>query len=988
MADSKKVLLIGWDAADWKVIHELMDAGKMPTLNQMVENGVSGNMRTLTPALSPMLWTSIATGKRPWKHGIYGFTEPAPGGKGVQPMTNTSRKCKAVWNILNQQGLNSIVVGWWPSHPAEPIHGAMVSDFFHKAPKKPGDSWMLNKNSVHPRELLEELSSLRVHPLEMTAEEILPFVPDGAEIDQKVDGRVSQIMKVTAECSTIQAAATHLLETIPWDFAAIYFDAIDHYCHGFMKYRAPKQDHVSEEDFRFFKDVVSMGYIYHDMMLRKLLEFAGPETTVILMSDHGFHPDHLRPESVPSEPAGPAVEHRDFGIFVAMGPGIKKDAIIHGAGLLDVTPTILSIFGLPAGDDMDGRVLEDIFESPRETPSIPGWDDVPGDSGRHPKGMKMEAADAEAAMEQLVALGYIDRPDANQDKAIANCVRELDYNLARSYMDGGMYGEALPLLLGLYQKYPLEFRFGIQLANCFRVLSRNSDLKRLVEDLNLRWRTASLAARKKMREIARISRERRAHWKKLQELDAQNDDPSMPALARIHANGKPILFDQREALAIRRISAIARGNPKTVDFLAANVATSESNFEEALELLRQAGIAESKDPGFQYQTGNVYLELGRVEEAERAFLAGLEHDDSHPNCLMGLCRVYGEQGRAKKAVEYGMRAVGFQYFFPLAHFFVGKARFSAGDDEGAIRHLKIALDQNPNFAEAHEQLAGIYQKSDLDRELAIQHRGAARLLRDANRESVEEAPPIDWEPYTSDQLAEQVGEIFAPENSAEFLPCLSQARREPGVFDPTDGPDRPDAQERTEVIVVSGLPRTGTSLIMQMLKAGGVELWSDGARKPDQNNPKGYYEADAVKRLHTSNVWVSDCAGKALKVVAPLVPWLPQNCRYKVIFMRRAMEEVIGSQTDMLAEMGQDAANAPEEGQLARVFSQQAWLAVNLLTLYENPVLRLAYDDVVSDPMGTASRIAEFLEISMDLEAMAAAVDPSLSRQKSKIASL
>jgi predicted AlkP superfamily phosphohydrolase/phosphomutase len=86
-----KVLLIGWDAADWKVIHELMDAGKMPTLQRMVNEGTMGNLRTLNPPLSPMLWTSIATGKRPYKHGIYGFTEPQPNGNGVQPMTNISR---------------------------------------------------------------------------------------------------------------------------------------------------------------------------------------------------------------------------------------------------------------------------------------------------------------------------------------------------------------------------------------------------------------------------------------------------------------------------------------------------------------------------------------------------------------------------------------------------------------------------------------------------------------------------------------------------------------------------------------------------------------------------------------------------------------------------------------------------------------------------------------------------------------------------------
>ena len=122
------MLLVGWDAADWKVIRPLMDAGKMPTVRRLVENGSAGQISTLHPPLSPMLWTSIATGKRPFKHGIHGFSEPTPDGRGVQPVSNLSRKSKAIWNILNQNQLRSVVIGWWPSHPAEPIHGVMVSD--------------------------------------------------------------------------------------------------------------------------------------------------------------------------------------------------------------------------------------------------------------------------------------------------------------------------------------------------------------------------------------------------------------------------------------------------------------------------------------------------------------------------------------------------------------------------------------------------------------------------------------------------------------------------------------------------------------------------------------------------------------------------------------------------------------------------------------------------------------------------------------------
>jgi len=115
---AKKVLLIGWDAADWKVINPLLDQGLMPTLDQFINQGTMGNLATLRPILSPMLWNSIATGKRADKHGIHGFMEPDPQNGGVRPVTSTSRKVKAIWNILTQRGYKTHVLGWFAGHPA------------------------------------------------------------------------------------------------------------------------------------------------------------------------------------------------------------------------------------------------------------------------------------------------------------------------------------------------------------------------------------------------------------------------------------------------------------------------------------------------------------------------------------------------------------------------------------------------------------------------------------------------------------------------------------------------------------------------------------------------------------------------------------------------------------------------------------------------------------------------------------------------------
>jgi predicted AlkP superfamily phosphohydrolase/phosphomutase len=107
-----KVVVVGWDSADWKIIDKLMANGLMPAIKSIVDNGVRGKLATLDPPLSPMLWTSMATGKRPYDHGVLGFVEP-DGNGGIRSVSSHSRKVKAIWNIFTMEGIKSNIVGWW-----------------------------------------------------------------------------------------------------------------------------------------------------------------------------------------------------------------------------------------------------------------------------------------------------------------------------------------------------------------------------------------------------------------------------------------------------------------------------------------------------------------------------------------------------------------------------------------------------------------------------------------------------------------------------------------------------------------------------------------------------------------------------------------------------------------------------------------------------------------------------------------------------------
>lgn len=479
MATRRKVLLVGWDAADWKVIRPLIAAGQMPHLARLIDSGISGNLATLYPALSPMLWSSIATGKRPGKHGIHGFTEPVPGGGGIRPISALSRTAKAVWNILNQNGKRSVVVGWWPSHPAEPINGVMVSDFYHRAGEDV-EPIPLAPGAVHPQEWFERLAELRVTPQELPGEVLRLFVPDYLRVDQQKDRRLHSLAKLIAEAINIHAAATETLENTDWDFAAIYQDAVDHFSHGFMNFHPPRLPWISEEDFAIYQHVVASCYRYHDVMLGRLLELAGTEATVIVMSDHGFQSDSARPSQIPAEMAGPAVEHRHFGILCMSGPGIKRGEPIYGSMVLDIAPTLLHLFNLPVGDDMDGKVLLNALTEPGKVRTIPSWEAVPGESGQHAAEVRLDPVAAMEAMKQLIALGYIAPPPDDVQEQIRQCVTELKYNLARAYDDESRYDLSIPLYEAMLAADPDEHRASERLFHALLRTGRTAEARELL----------------------------------------------------------------------------------------------------------------------------------------------------------------------------------------------------------------------------------------------------------------------------------------------------------------------------------------------------------------------------------------------------------------------------------------------------------------------------------------------------------------------------
>ncbi|MCX7696481.1 MAG: alkaline phosphatase family protein [Bacteroidales bacterium] len=842
--EKNKILLIGVDAADWKVLNPMIDEGLLPTFQKIIEEGTSGNIMTLDPPLSPMLWTSIVTGKRADKHGILGFLELDPISASVRNISSGSRKTRTIWNILHYAGYRQVVVNWWPSHPVEPIRGYMVSHHFNTPIMRPGELWKVPAHSVHPREMVAELSSLRIHPAELSDQHILPFIPMAHKVNQEETNSIDALAKIIAENSTTHAIATYLMDKEPWDFVAIYFDLIDHLGHGFMRFHPPRHPSVRIEDFEIYKDVIRSGYRFFDMMLEQYLKRVDNNTLLVIVSDHGMYSDILRPMRLPKFKAAPALEHRALGMVCFYGKGIKRDERVYGATLLDIAPTLLAYAGIPIGKDMDGRVLMEIFEHPPRVDYIDSWDQVAGDFAELPEHFRWTDENPIEAIEQLVALGYIEKPDEDAIKARKKIWIENQFNLARVYISKFEYDKAKQIL------------------------------EELVKD-----------------ELATID----IHLTLFQVYLSIDPNKANDILERI----SKIVDDETASML-------------NFSLMKAKVYMAQNNLIAAETILLDMIKNKNFTPSTLRESGKLLFQTGRFNDSIKAYQYALELNSDDPLALFGLAQNYFMLGWYEEASDYCLDALGILYYFPQAHYLLGRSLMELGRYEEAAKALEKFVSMLPTHVSARSFLIKIYR--DL---------------------------------------------LHKPEM------CEMHQKYVEGFF-------------KGRIVVVSGLPRSGTSLMMQMLEAGGMRILTDNLRKPDEHNPRGYYEYEPVKNLHKDNSFMKEAIGKAVKIIAQLLPYIPLDYKYKIIFMHRDMNEILQSQQKML---GRDPSIFPSG--LANIFQKQLQVVDNWIKEHpEFEILHVNHQDVIKQPFAVASKINEFLDYSLDTYNMIKVVDPNLYRNK------
>jgi hypothetical protein len=433
------LFLFAVDGLEWRVMKPLLEEGKLPVIAGLMQRGSYGYLASMQPTLSAVVWTSIATGKVPDKHGIQNFvySETKNGKKELHYYTSGHRTTKAIWNILSDYGLVVDCIGWWMTFPAEPINGIMVSQTNTtgvlqnpQAALWKGSLLKGVEGQVYPpdrqnrvMELLEEvdgnfdqIAQSLFGPRPYPADEFSQMMWDQAEWAFRADATYVRIGRDILESRT------------PFDLFTIYIGGTDVAEHRFWRYAYPEQftDPPDEKQIENFGRVIEDTYEYVDRTIGEYLALAPADAAVMIVSDHGMHKSNTEHVFKKDDPPlqTTSAHHLDTppGVIIVAGgpfrsPGanapslttINLNTLPPLGRVIDVAPTVLAVNGVPIGEDMDGTPLSGLLDMKKlgrsgiryvSTHDDPKW-------LAEQKTRVRTAVDETERIEQLRSLGYI-----------------------------------------------------------------------------------------------------------------------------------------------------------------------------------------------------------------------------------------------------------------------------------------------------------------------------------------------------------------------------------------------------------------------------------------------------------------------------------------------------------------------------------------------------------------------------------------------------
>jgi tetratricopeptide (TPR) repeat protein len=432
-----RVILLGLDGADPATIDLLMSEGKLPNFSKLRREGAYAPLLSQKPLLSPVVWTTIATGKTPDRHRIGHFVAVNPTTGEQLPVTSQMRRVQALWNILSARDRSIDVVGWWATWPAENVRGTVVSDHFayHFLMEEGAAGAAGGAGKVSPPEAEKRIGKDLKKPQDVTAADLSPFVSVSAEeLARPFDfaDDLSHFRWAWATAETYTTIGLKLWKEDRPDNLLLYIEGVDSTSHLFGHlFRAPElSGELAAQQKKYGRTVEAM-YAYADRLLGRILEAMDRKTTLLVVSDHGFELGRLQddPSKTRDMRRVSEVFHRTEGILYMYGHRVKPRVRLNRPSILDVAPTVLALNGLGRGADMPGRVLAEALDITIPAP-VASYEPAGADAAPQSASTSDSQVDPEI-VKKLQSLGYIGARSETGDR-----------NLAAVAFEAGRYEEA------------------------------------------------------------------------------------------------------------------------------------------------------------------------------------------------------------------------------------------------------------------------------------------------------------------------------------------------------------------------------------------------------------------------------------------------------------------------------------------------------------------------------------------------------------------
>lgn len=396
-----RVAIFAIDGADWELISELSADGRIPNIRALALGGVTASLQTIQPTVSPLVWTSVATGLPPDRHGVLDFIDPAT----KQPVDASARRAPALWDISEAFGRRAVVVNWWTAWPPR-LDGAVTFD----------TPVTLMSQALDPSELRARVASQIVAPetigfqqvsrfLNITAKEYEDAVSAGGPSDP-----VNVFRDKLAKTWTDHRVGVALYQQREPLVMMMSYEGTDTVNHLFAPYHPPYREGISQSQYRKYWPTVANYYSEVDRLIGEWMKVLSDDTTVIIVSAHGFRWGKNRPRVQPVGRSALA-DHRNPGLFIAYGNHVPASRGSHSLSIYDVVPTVLSLLGLPKSVEMPGSHASWVFRdiAPVTSVRVVSYDEF--FAGRPTAG---PAVNPQKYTQQLQAIGHLVDPSRLQ----------------------------------------------------------------------------------------------------------------------------------------------------------------------------------------------------------------------------------------------------------------------------------------------------------------------------------------------------------------------------------------------------------------------------------------------------------------------------------------------------------------------------------------------------------------------------------------------